>query len=103
MHTVKSGPFRPIIHAMDLFVIMVVAYFALLGLAMVFRKKTRTVSGPWWFLLRAFFPNWQFFMASGQRHVCGFGQWAQMGNGQTGACTSPAKHGTPCSGCTTPM
>jgi len=65
MHTVKSGPFRPIIHAMDLFVIMVVAYFALLGLAMVFRKKTRTVSGPWWFLLRAFFPNWQFFHGLG--------------------------------------
>ena len=50
---------------MDLFVIMVVAYFALLGLTMVFRKKTRTLSGPWWFLLRAFFPNWQFFHGLG--------------------------------------
>ena len=50
---------------MELFVIMVVAYFALLGLAMVFRKKTLTLSGPWWFLLRAFFPNWQFFHGLG--------------------------------------
>jgi hypothetical protein len=50
---------------MDLFVTLVTVYFALLGLAMVFRKKTLTVSGPWWFLLRAFFPNWQFFHGLG--------------------------------------
>ena len=50
---------------MDLFVIMVAAYFALLGLTMVFRKKTRILSGPWWFLMRAFFPNWQFFHGLG--------------------------------------
>ncbi|MCE2783216.1 hypothetical protein [Limnohabitans sp.] len=50
---------------MDLFVVMVTAYFALLGLGMVFRKKTLTLSGPWWFLLRAFFPNWQFFHGLG--------------------------------------
>ena len=50
---------------MDLFVVMVAAYFALLGLGMVFRKKALTLSGPWWFLLRAFFPNWQFFHGLG--------------------------------------
>lgn len=50
---------------MDLLSIMVAAYFACLGLAMVFRKKTRTLSGPWFFLLRAFFPNWQFFHGLG--------------------------------------
>ena len=50
---------------MDSFSIMVTTYFVLLGMAMIFRKKTRTVSGPWLFLLRAFFPNWQFFHGLG--------------------------------------
>lgn len=50
---------------MDLFSSLVVVYFLGLGLAMVFRKKTRSVSGPWLFLLRAFFPNWQFFHGLG--------------------------------------
>lgn len=50
---------------MDLFSAVIAAYFVSLGLAMVFRKKTRTLNGPWFFLLRAFFPNWQFFHGLG--------------------------------------
>ena len=50
---------------MDLFSSLVVVYFLGLGLAMVFRKRTRSVSGPWLFLFRAFFPNWQFFHGLG--------------------------------------
>ena len=38
---------------------LLLAYFVVLGLSMVFRRQT--VKGPWLFLFRAFFPNWQFF------------------------------------------
>ena len=38
---------------------LLLAYFVVLGLSMVFRRHT--VKGPWLFLFRAFFPNWQFF------------------------------------------
>lgn len=34
-------------------------YFALLTLGLVWRS--RTIRGPWFFLFRAFFPNWQFY------------------------------------------
>jgi len=38
-------------------------YFLLLFASLIF--KTRILSGPWLFLLRAFFPNWKFFHAVG--------------------------------------
>ena len=62
---VNCGTLQTIIRFMDLFSSLVVVYFAGLGLAMVFRKKTRSISGPWLFLFRAFFPNWQFFHGLG--------------------------------------
>jgi hypothetical protein len=34
-------------------------YFGILTLGLVWRS--RTVRGPWFFLFRAFFPNWQFY------------------------------------------
>ena len=38
---------------------LLVAYFAVLAVSLVYRRHT--VRGPWLFLFRAFFPNWQFF------------------------------------------
>jgi hypothetical protein len=38
---------------------LLLAYFAVLAVSLVYRRHT--VRGPWFFLLRAFFPNWQFF------------------------------------------
>lgn len=48
---------------MEFIALLIVAYFALLVLAL--RKRQRTFKGPWLFLLRAFFPNWQFFHGLG--------------------------------------
>ena len=39
--------------------LLFIAYFFLLITALVYRS--RIVSGPWFFLLRSFFPNWRFF------------------------------------------
>ena len=39
------------------------AYFVLMLATLVW--KTPVISGPWLFLLRAFFPNWKFFHAVG--------------------------------------
>jgi hypothetical protein len=44
---------------MQLLVSLFVLYFGLLALSMFYRKQT--IRGPWFFLLRAFFPNWQFY------------------------------------------
>lgn len=44
--------------------ILFVAYLALLVWAM--RSRTRELNGPWWFFLRAFFPNWKFYHAVGR-------------------------------------
>ena len=44
---------------MQLLVGLFVLYFGLLALSMFYRKQT--IRGPWFFLLRAFFPNWQFY------------------------------------------
>ena len=44
--------------------ILFVAYLALLVWAM--RSRTRELKGPWWFFLRAFFPNWKFYHAVGR-------------------------------------
>lgn len=60
------GSFRhmdTIIRAMELTALLILAYFAWLAVAL--RKRKRTVQGPWLFLLRAFFPNWQFFHGLG--------------------------------------
>ena len=52
-----------IIRAMELTALLILAYFAWLAVAL--RKRQRKVQGPWLFLLRAFFPNWQFFHGLG--------------------------------------
>ncbi len=52
-----------IMRAMELTALLILAYFAWLAVAL--RKRQRTVQGPWLFLLRAFFPNWQFFHGLG--------------------------------------
>ena len=38
---------------------LLLIYFAWLALGLVW--QSRTVRGPWFFLFRAFFPNWQFY------------------------------------------
>lgn len=48
---------------MEFTALFILAYFVLLAVAL--RKRQRTVQGPWLFLLRAFFPNWQFFHGLG--------------------------------------
>jgi hypothetical protein len=48
---------------MELTAFLILVYFA--GLAVALRKRQRTVQGAWLFLLRAFFPNWQFFHGLG--------------------------------------
>jgi hypothetical protein len=48
---------------MELTALLILTYFAWLAVAL--RKRQRTVQGPWLFLLRAFFPNWQFFHGLG--------------------------------------
>jgi hypothetical protein len=52
-----------IMRPMELTALLILAYFAWLAVAL--RKRQRTVQGPWLFLLRAFFPNWQFFHGLG--------------------------------------
>lgn len=52
-----------IMKVMELTAFLILAYFV--GLAVALRKRQRTVQGPWLFLLRAFFPNWQFFHGLG--------------------------------------
>ena len=44
---------------MDLTPLLIVAYFALLAIAL--RKRGRPIEGPWLFFFRAFFPNWKFY------------------------------------------
>ena len=44
---------------MESTILLLVAYFAVLAVSLVYRRQT--VRGPWLFLFRAFFPNWQFF------------------------------------------
>jgi hypothetical protein len=39
--------------------LLLLAYSAFLGLTLFFRG--RPLHGPWWFLLRSFFPNWRFY------------------------------------------
>jgi hypothetical protein len=42
---------------------LIAAYFAVLVGALLGRRKT--LSHPWLFLLRSFFPNWRFYQALG--------------------------------------
>ena len=59
---------------------LLVAYFVVLGVSLVYRQHT--VRGPWLFLFRAFFPNWQFFHKVGpvphlyMRFQDGMQQWS---------------------------
>ena len=43
--------------------LLVLLYFALLTWSL--RRRGPELKGPWWFFLRAFFPNWKFFHAVG--------------------------------------
>ncbi len=45
-------------------VLLIGLYFALLAWSL--KHRGRTLSGPWFFFLRAFFPNWKFFHAVGR-------------------------------------
>lgn len=67
---------------MELTALLILAYFAWLAVAL--RKRQRKVQGPWLFLLRAFFPNWQFFHGLGpaprlwvraQTKACAWSSW----------------------------
>lgn len=64
---------------MELTALLIVAYFVVLGLAM--RQRKRVVHGPWLFMFRAFFPNWQFYHGLGYaprlfvRGQTAAGQW----------------------------
>ena len=53
--------------------VLFLLYFLVLLATLVF--KSRIVTGPWLFLLRAFFPNWKFFHATGNvPHL--YARWA---------------------------
>ena len=41
------------------------AYFLVLLISLV--KRGEVISGPWWFLLRSFFPNWRFYHGPGNQ------------------------------------
>lgn len=77
---IEASTFNTIIQGMEFTALLTVAYFVLLAVAL--RKRQRTVNGPWLFLLRAFFPNWQFFHGLGPaarlwvRAQDGQGQWS---------------------------
>ncbi len=44
--------------------LLVLAYFGLLAWSL--KHRGQTLQGPWFFFLRAFFPNWKFFHAVGR-------------------------------------
>ena len=44
---------------MRIVIVLLLLYFALLTLGLFWRSHT--MRGPWFFLFRAFFPNWQFY------------------------------------------
>ena len=67
---------------MRIAVVLMLLYFALLTLGLFWRSHT--VRGPWFFLFRAFFPNWQFYHLVGpvphlyvrsQSHGGDWGDW----------------------------
>ena len=44
-------------HAVTL--LLIGAYFLIVLVSL--RRRGREIAGPWWFLLRSFFPNWRFY------------------------------------------
>ena len=65
-------------HAVTL--LLIGAYFLLVLVSL--RRRGREISGPWWFLLRSFFPNWRFYHDVGHqprlflRHRTPDGNWS---------------------------
>ena len=45
--------------------LLIAAYFAFVLGSLILRG--REVSGPWWYLLRSFFPNWRFYHGFGSQ------------------------------------
>ena len=45
--------------------LLIAGYFMFLIASLIWRGKA--VSGPWWFLLRSFFPNWRFYHGAGHQ------------------------------------
>jgi hypothetical protein len=45
--------------------LLIGAYFLFLVISLT--RRGRVVSGPWWFLLRSFFPNWRFYHGAGHQ------------------------------------
>ena len=56
-------------HSIDslntLSLLLIGGYFLFLLLSLTRRGKV--ISGPWWFLLRSFFPNWRFYHGAGNQ------------------------------------
>lgn len=51
--------------ASSLTLLLIAAYFVFVFGSLVLRG--REVSGPWWYLLRSFFPNWRFYHGFGSQ------------------------------------
>ncbi len=49
----------------SLSLLLIGGYFLFLALSLTRRGKV--FSGPWWFLLRSFFPNWRFYHGAGNQ------------------------------------
>lgn len=49
----------------SLSLVIIGGYFLFLLLSLTRRGKV--ISGPWWFLLRSFFPNWRFYHGAGHQ------------------------------------
>ena len=49
----------------NLSLLLIAGYFLFLVMSLTWRGKV--VSGPWWFLLRSFFPNWRFYHGAGHQ------------------------------------
>jgi hypothetical protein len=66
---------------MQTVLMLLLLYFVLLGLSLFWRSHT--LRGPWFFLFRAFFPNWQFYHLVGPvphlyvRSQTATGQWLE--------------------------
>ncbi|NDC61182.1 MAG: hypothetical protein EBZ60_04090, partial [Betaproteobacteria bacterium] len=57
----NSGQWLPVagVQGMTTIAGLILIYFVWLAIGLVWRSQT--VRGPWFFLFRAFFPNWQFY------------------------------------------
>ena len=60
--------------------LLIGGYFLFLALSLTRRGKV--ITGPWWFLLRSFFPNWRFYHGAGHqprlfwRSASAQGEWS---------------------------